>query len=252
MERKSWSIKKSLGNSASHKFKEGPHKRSSLIHAPSFLVSPTHLSGWARPNSNPRRRVLRKQGHEARAERAICTLYFQTEKIHRHQELRSQIIAEGMPACQVFLQRWLPPEEQRQVNYLWLDLLGLFLEKCQRLIPLQLFPCRAPTIATKSANKCKKKKKGRRIVTTAFDRGTFWRLCPCEEHRGETVSWKTKAITSEWFKSQIFNIITISRFSLYAWFIPVSSVKFSTWHVTVLCQDENASNGHSLWRRKKE
>lgn len=103
MERKGWSIKKSLGNCASHKFKEGSHKCSSLIHAPSFLVSPTHLSGWARPNSNPRREVLRKQGHEARVERAICTLYFQTEKIHRGQGLRSQIIAEGMPACQVFL-----------------------------------------------------------------------------------------------------------------------------------------------------
>lgn len=179
MERKSWSIKKSLGNSASHKFKEGPHKRSSLIHAPSFLVSPTHLSGRARPNSNPRRRVLRKQGHEARAERAICTLYFQTEKIHRHQELRSQIIAEGMPACQVFLQRWLPPEEQRQVNYLWLDLLGLFLEKCQRLIPLQLFPCRAPTIATKSANKCKKKKKKRA--------GELWLQPLIEEHSEDCV-----------------------------------------------------------------
>ena len=46
-----------------------------------------------------------------------------------------------------------------QVNYLWLDLLGLFLEKCQRLIPLQLFPHRAPTITTKSANELKKKKK---------------------------------------------------------------------------------------------
>ena len=53
--------------------------------------------------------MLRKQGHEVRGERTMCPLYFQPEKIHRHQELRSQIIAGGMPACQVFLQRWLPP-----------------------------------------------------------------------------------------------------------------------------------------------
>ena len=43
----------------------------------------------------------------------------------------------------------------------------------------------------------KNKKGGGGIMTVAFDRGTFWRLCPCKESEGETVSWKTKAITPE-------------------------------------------------------
>lgn len=47
--------------------------------------------------------MLRKQGHVMRSEeRGQFVLDFQIEKIHRHQELKSQIIAEGMPAAKPF------------------------------------------------------------------------------------------------------------------------------------------------------
>lgn len=67
--------KKSLGNAAGWKCKEGPHTCIGLAHAPSFLVSPTHLSGKCVTYSNTRRGVLRKQGHEGRGQRAICTQF---------------------------------------------------------------------------------------------------------------------------------------------------------------------------------
>ena len=52
------------------------NSRRDPTNSPSFLVSRTHPSGRARPYCNPRRKVLRKQGHEVRGKREICTLYF--------------------------------------------------------------------------------------------------------------------------------------------------------------------------------
>lgn len=138
-----------------------------------------------------------------------------------------------MPACQVFPQRWLSPEEYGQVNYLWLDLLGLFLEKCQRLILMQLFPCRAPTIATESSNKFFKKRAGELWL---------WPLiAECSEdyvhvRKAKGKQWAGKLRQLPLNNSHLtfyFNII-ISGCSLYAWFIQVSSARFSTLHITVL------------------
>lgn len=97
--------KKPLGHSASWRFKEGPHKCSSLTYAPPFLVSPTHLSGRAGPYSNARRGELRKQGHEVRGERAICTWFPNRENT---QAPGTQITDNCWrnASCQVFLQWW--------------------------------------------------------------------------------------------------------------------------------------------------
>lgn len=66
-----------------------------------------HPSERGQPYSKPRSRVLghRVMRSEGRGQSVFC---LPKEKIHRHQELRPQMIAKRMLACQVFLQAGYP------------------------------------------------------------------------------------------------------------------------------------------------
>lgn len=78
-------------------------------------LDPCSLSWWAQHTLLEEQGLIPTPGARcwetgSRGQRGEGNLYsaFQNEEIRRRQELRSQIIAEGMPACQVFLQPWLP------------------------------------------------------------------------------------------------------------------------------------------------